>query len=356
MNQTLEHCRWVYNETLAVRKNVWEQEQRSISKYKTHNMLPSWKSQHPELNDVHSQVLQEVQQRVDLAFKAFFKRVKKGEQKAGYPRFKGKDRYDSFTYPQYGFALNGLHLKLSKIGTIEIKINRPIEGIIKRLSINRRPTGKWFACFTVEYEPKTRAYKDGAVVGIDVGLNSFAALSNGEHIENPRFFRLDKKALAKAQRMLSKKEKGTSQRVKVRKVVARIHERITNRRNNFAHQLSRWIVNNYGLVAFEKLGIKNMLQNGHLAKSISDVAWNQFITYTENKAEEAGSIVVMVDAKNTTQECSRCGTIVHKELKDRTHSCHCGLILDRDENAAINILRRGLASVDIQSLEAPCES
>jgi putative transposase len=356
MNQTLELCRFVYNQTLAIRKDAWEQEQKSISNYDTHNLLPSWKAQHLELKTVHSQVLQETQQRVDLAFKAFFRRVKAGEKEVGYPRFKGKGRYDSFTYPQLGFSLKETTLKLSKIGDVKIKLHRAIEGTVKRLNINRRSSGKWFACFTTEYEPKTQPFKDGAVVGIDVGLTSFATLSNGEKVENPRFFRHDEKALAKAQRKLSAQEKGTPKRAKARKVVSRIHERIGSRRNDFVHQLSRAIVNRFGIVAFEDLNVKGMVQNRYLAKSIGDAAWTQFINATQNKAEEAGSIVVLVNPNNTTQECSRCGQIVKKELKDRKHSCDCGYVADRDENAAINILRRGLTSVGVKTIEAACES
>ena len=143
----------------------------------------------------------------------------------------------------------------------------------------------------------------------------------------------------------------------MKKVVARIHERIANKRSNFAHQLSRKLVNTYGVIAFEDLNIKGMMQNGHLAKSIGDVAWGRFIQCTRNKAENAGSVVVMVDPKNTTQECSRCGQIVKKELKDRIHSCDCGYVADRDENAAKNILTRGLACVRQQTaIEAACVS
>jgi len=278
MNQTLELCRFVYNETLATRKNAWEHEQKSISNYDTHNMLPSWKTQHPELKTVHSQVLQEAQQRVDIAFKAFFRRVKSGDQgKAGYPRFKGKGWYDSFTYPQSGFSLDldgssSLDLemvRLCKIGNVKLKLHRTIEGTIKRLNVKRRPTGKWFACFTVDLghnELAPRAYKDGAMIGVDVGLTSFATLSNGGHIENPRFFKTEQNALAKAQRTLSAQEKGTPQRAKKRKVVARIHERIANRRNNFAHQLSRKLVNTYHTIPHNRLRAAEC--QGHDAKRV----------------------------------------------------------------------------------------
>ena len=344
MEQTLEICRWVYNETLAMRKSAWEQEQRSISYYESKRQIPLWKKEHPELSRVYSQVLQDVSMRVDLAFKAFFRRVKAGEN-PGYPRFKGRGRYDSFTYPQYGFKLDGDRLHLSKIGDVRVVLHRPVEGTIKTLTIRRSSTGKWYACFSVEYDPSPLPQKE-TTVGIDVGLESFATLSNGEKIENPRFFRTDEKALAKAQRKLSKAEKGTPERKKARKIVAHVHERIANRRLNFAHQTSRQLVDRFGKIVFEDLNITNMQKNHCLAKSIADVAWNQFVTITKSKAEEAGSRVILVNPRNTSQMCSRCGMIVAKTLSDRVHSCpHCGLEMDRDQNAAVNILRLGLQSL-----------
>ncbi|NVO66923.1 RNA-guided endonuclease InsQ/TnpB family protein [Methanofollis tationis] len=344
LEQTLETCRWVYNETLAMRKNAWEQEQRSISYYESKRQIPLWKKERPELSTVYSQVLQDVSMRVDLAFKAFFRRVKAGEKEPGFPRFKGRGRYDSFTYPQYGFKIDGNTLTLSKIGDLRVVLHRPIEGTIKTLTIRRSATRKWYACFAVEYEPSPVPQKE-TTVGIDVGLESFATFSNGEKIENPRFFRTDEKALAKAQRKLSKAEKGTPERKKARKIVAHIHERIANRRLNFAHQTSRQLVDRFGTIVFEDLNVKNMQKNHYLARSIADVAWNMFITITGSKAEEAGSRVILVNPRNTSQMCSRCGMIVAKTLSDRVHSCpHCGLVMDRDQNAAINIMRLGLQS------------
>ncbi|AET64505.1 RNA-guided endonuclease InsQ/TnpB family protein [Methanothrix harundinacea] len=346
MERTLDLCRWVYNQTLAYRKDAWEKEGRSTSKYETHNLLPEWKVEKPELIEVHSQVLQNVQERVELAFKAFFRRVKSGE-KPGYPRFRGLGWYDSFTYPQSGFKLSFGKLRLSKVGDVKIKLHRPIEGKIKRLTIRRTSTGKWFACFSVEIDdPPKPPWKDGSMVGIDVGLESFATLSNGEKIDNPRFFRSEEKALAKAQRRLSKCEKGTPDRMKALKVVQRIHERIANKRYYFAHQVSHNLVERFGLIAFEDLSITKMLNNHCLAKSISDAAWRMLVTIISYKAESAGSIVVLVDPRNTSQLCSRCGLKVTKSLSDRVHECpQCGLIMDRDENAAINILRLGLQSL-----------
>jgi len=342
--QTLEICRWVYNETLATRKNSWEQDKKTLSLYDTNKLLTIWKKEHPELKGVFSQVLQNVQERVDLAFKAFFRRVKAGEE-PGYPRFRGYGWYDSFTYKQFGFELLNNGLLLSKIGTVKIILHRPIEGKIKTLTIQRDTVGNWYACFACEVEPEPLPLNELAV-GIDVGLESFAPLSNGIKIENPRFFRRDERELAKAQRKLSKAEKGTPERAKRRKAVQHIHQRIANCRKDFAHKLSHEWVSSFGMIAFEKLNGKNMLQNHCLAKSISDAAWNQLIAYTTYKAENAGRVIVLVDPRNTSKQCSCCGTMVEKSLSVRVHACPvCGLMMDRDENAAINILGLGLQSL-----------
>ncbi len=351
LNWTLELCRWVFNETLATRKNTWEQEKKTLSLYDTNKLLTIWKRDHPELVRAHSQVLQNVQERVDLAFKAFFRRVK-AREKPGYPRFRGYGWYDSFTFKQSGFELLDNGLLISKIGTVRIVLHRPIEGRIKTLTIQRDVVGNWYACFACEVEAQPLPFNELAV-GIDVGLESFATLSNGMKIENPRFFRHDENALAKVQHLLSKADKGTPERAKRRKAVQHVHQRIANRRKDFAHKLSRELVNSFGMIAFENLHIKNMLQNHCLAKGISDAAWNQLIMYTTYKAENAGRVVILVDPRNTSKMCSCCGTMVEKSLSVRVHQCSvCGLVMDRDENASNNILRLGLESLGI-ALEAP---
>jgi len=345
LNNTLELCRWVYNETLATRKNAWEQENKSISRYDTIKMLPAWKKEKSELSQVYSQVLQEVCNRVDLAFNAFFRRVKMGE-KPGYPRFRGQGRYDSFTYPQTGFTLCDNRLILSKIGVVKIIQHRPIEGKIKILNIRRNAVGNWYACFSCECESKPLPACEKAI-GIDVGLENFATFSNGNKIANPRFFRLDEKELAKVQRKLLKIEKGTPERAKQCKAISHIHQRIANRRKDFAHKLSRQLINEFGIIILEKLNMKGMLRNHHLAKSISDASWNQLVQYIQYKAENADRECVLVNPHNTSKMCSRCGSLVEKSLAVRIHNCPvCGLIIDRDQNAAINILALGLQCLD----------
>ncbi len=177
-------------------------------------------------------------------------------------------------------------------------------------------------------------------------MESFATLSNGEKIPNPKFFREEEHELARVQRRISKAAIGSPERKKARKVVERIHERIANRRTDFTNQISRDLVDRFGVIVFEDLNIKNMLKNHCLAKSISDVAWGMLVTATESKAAYAGSKVVLVDPRKTSQMCSRCGLVVKKDLSDRVHNCpECGLSMDRDFNAAINILRLGMQSL-----------
>lgn len=330
----------LYNAGLQERRDAYKAEHKSIRYIDQQNQLPEIKEARPELNEIHSQVLQDVLRRLDKAFQNFFRRVKGCKEKAGFPRFRSHKRYDSFTYTQSGFSLKDGKLRLSKIGDVRIKLHRPIEGKVKTLTITRSATGKWFACFSVEMEARPLPANDRAV-GIDVGLSSFCTLSTGEQVSNPRFFRTDEKALAKAQR----REK--------RKAARRIHERIANRRRNFAHQLSHALVSMFGIIAFEDLNIRGMVKNHSLAKSISDAAWNQLAQFTNYKAENAGRTCVQVDPRNTSKLCSVCDLMVEKDLSVRVHHCSCGLVLDRDHNAAINILTRGLTSLGLTLKEAP---
>ncbi len=366
---TLEECRWLYNHLLEKRKTAYAQEGKSLSCYGQQATYPILKEERPSLNTVHSQVLQNVSVRIDLAMKAFFRRVKAGE-KPGYPRFKGYGRYDSFTYPQSGFSITyDERVSLSKIGSVKMVYHRPIKGTIKTCTIHRSSTDKWYVTFACECKPE-RLEPTSTQVGIDVGLKTFATLSTAEEIENPRFFRQEEKALAKAQRKHSTLAKGTiapiayspkdaspkdaSERKKHRKVVARVHERVKFKRDNFTHQHSRQIVDRYGVMCVEDLNVNRMVHNHCLAKSISDAAWSAFFSQLNAKAEEAGRQFIQVNPAYTSQDCSRCGHRQKMPLGERVYHCPCCLlILDRDLNASKNILRLGLESLGIQSLEAP---
>jgi putative transposase len=352
LNETLDECRWLYNHLLENRKHAYEQTGKGLSCYEQQATYPLLKQERPTLERVHSQVLQNVAVRIDLAFKAFFRRCKAGE-KPGFPRFRGRDRYDSFTFPQSGFSLtHDNRVCLSKIGSIKMVYHRPVKGKIKTCTIQRWSTGKWYVSFSVECEPERLDSVD-TQVGIDVGLKTFATLSNTEEIDNPRFFRKEEKALAKVQRKHSKLAKGTPERRKHRKVVARVHERIAFRRDNFTHQESHKIVHQFGVICVEDLHVNRMVHNHCLSKSIHDASWSEFFSKLSCKAEEAGRKYVAVSPAYTSQDCSRCHHRQGMPLSERTYHCPCCLLsIDRDLNAAKNICALGLQSLGL-SLEAP---
>lgn len=340
LEEQLEICRTIYNRLLNYCKHQYKEKGKTPSQYELNNHLVSLKRLRPELSSVYSQVLQNISKRIKDAYNIFFARREAG-LKAGLPRFKKHRRYRSITYPQSGFKVEDGKLHLSKIGDIRIRLHRPLEGQVKTLTVKRYPSGKWYACFSciVESQPKKKPFND---VGVDLGLNSFAVLSDGTSIENPRPYRKSEKRLVRLQRSLSRKERGSRNWVKAKVKVARLHEGIQNRRNDFLHKASRNIADAYETVYTEDLKVSNMVKNHSLAKSISDAGWGRFIGMIAYKEEESGGRLIEVDPRYTTQMCSRCGEKVEKTLSDRIHRCpRCGLVMDRDLNAALNILARG---------------
>ncbi len=358
LNRTLNTCRHLYNDALEERKR-----QAELNRLKRDFQVfpwgePEWISYEDQANnlsesktdfqkEVHSQVLQNTLKRLDRSFKNFFNGF-------GYPRFKGRDRYDSFTYPQSGFepeVENG-KLSLSKIGSIRIILHREIEGRIKTCTI-KKDVDQWYAIFTVEIERKIEKVPVVTKIGIDVGLTSLLTLSNGEKIEPPKFLRASEKRLAREQIELSRKTPKSKNRNKQRLTVARVHRTIRNQRKDFAHKTSKKLVDKYDHIVFEDLQIQNMMANHHLAKSISDAGWYQLISITKSKAEYAGKVVELVNPKGTSQVCI-CGFPVPKDLSMRVHSCpQCGLVLGRDHVSAIVIESRSTAG--IAGIEA-CQS
>lgn len=268
-------------------------------------------------------------------------------EKPGFPRFRGVGRYNSFCYPQSGFSLIGAELKLSKIGAIRVKMHRPVLGEIKTCTLRVNPSGKWTVSFSCEVDVKPLPEND-KTIGIDVGIENFGVLTDGAIIQNPRFFKNEQKILAKAQKKLAKEEKGTLERQKRGKVVAKIHERIRNKRKDFCHKESRKIVNQYHYICIEDLDIKNMIEGSRFAKSITDASWNQFRQFLTYKAEEAGRKLGLVNPAYTSQTCSRCQHRQIKELSEREHSCsQCGYHASRDFNAAQNVLALGLNGLGV---------
>ncbi len=267
--QWLTTCRVLYNNALAERKDAWHTHHQAVSYYEHAAQLQVAKQTNPCLKVVHSQVLQDTLRRLDKAFANFFRRLKKGE-KAGYPRFKGQYRYDSFTYPQSGFALEKKNkkLRLSKIGSLTIKLHRPIpsEGVIKTCTI-KRDVDHWYACFTValpDPEPGSQQRAIKSAIGVDVGLKSLLTLNNGDTIANPRWFRNSEKKVAKVQRRKDRKIKGSNNRHQQNKKIAQLHRKIRNQRKDFHHKLSRTLVDTYDLIVYEQLKITNMVKNHHV--------------------------------------------------------------------------------------------
>jgi putative transposase len=278
---------------------------------------------------------------VDKAYKNYFRRVRAGET-PGYPRFKGKGQYDSFTYPQSGYYLKNGRLKLSCTGNMKIKLHRPLEGNVKTCTIIRK-NGKYYACFSSE--TNSPSYDTtGKVVGIDMGVADFYITSDGNFFASPSSYRKAEKKLKKAQRKVSRRMKGSNRRKKAAVELAKTHEKVTNQRRDIAHKAANKLIKEYDMVAHEKLQIKNMVKNRHLSKSISDAGWGLFFRILSYKAESAGKKIFEVDPRNTSQICSDCGNNVPKKLSNRWHNCPvCGYSAHRDVNAARNILKRAIA-------------
>ena len=388
---TLDRARELYNAAIQERRDAYEirikrhpnshdeatrkqlTQEHALTYTQQATQLPEIKEVRPEYHDMHSQVLQDVLRCVDKAYQAFFRRVKEGKT-AGYPRFHGYGRYESFTFPQSGFSLTeDNRVCLSKIGTIKVKIPKgrsanPPVGEMKTCTI-KRETNHWYVIFTCELEQEIVYHPSEESAGIDLGLLHFATLSDGSTIENPRYLRQAEQKLKKLQEALSRKKRGSKRQRKAAQRVGKTHRHIRNQRKDFHHKEAGKLVTQYQTIVFEKLAPSNMskrpkpkqdetsgqyLPNGASAKaglnkSILDAGWGQFQQICESKAACAGSRVLFVSPKYTSQMCSGCGAIVQKELEERWHSCSCGCSLDRDHNAAKNILQLGLQALETES-------
>jgi len=343
---SLKTCKTIYNELLALNIDSWKYGKVSLSGFDCNKYLTG------KYSDIHSQSKQNVSDRVHKAFRNFFRRVKdKSCKKKGFPRF--KSRVNSVTFPQSGFKiLSDKRIRLSKMGNVPMVLHRVPKGKIKTLTIKVNKAWQWFAVFSCEVEAEKVKHPSKEKVGIDVGLESFATLSNGETVSNPRFLVKSEKRLAMFQRRLSRKKKGSKNRRKARFKVAKQHIKVANQRTDFLHKLSRSLAFKYNTIAVEDLNIKGMLKNHIFAKSISDVAWNSFIQMLSYKEVKFGGQLVKVNARNTSKTCSKCGAKMNMPLSKRKFECsNCGFVCHRDLNASLNIhggagLARTLTPVD----------
>lgn len=374
LENTFSMCRHLYNWSLKERIESYQKEEISITYNSQQNNLPELKKERPWFKSVYSQVLQDTLRRLDRAYQNFFRRIKEGREKAGFPKFKKRGQWNSITYPQYSGRPEGGTIKVPKIGDIDIVYHReiPKNASIKTLNISK-DGGKWFACFSFEFETQLEPKQELAKsVGIDLGLIDFYYPTEGEPVKVPRYMRKLEKKLQKLQRRLSKCERRSPRYMKILKALKKVHYRVRCQRQDFLHKKANELLSRYDLIVHEKLNIRGMIRRpkpkqdesgqylpngaaakGGLNKSIADVGWYKFLSILEYKAQEMGKMVRSVRPHFTSQICSNCGAIVEKSLSTRTHICtECGYIENRDKNAAINILRLGMESLGLP-LEAP---
>ena len=353
MERWLQYCRQTYNSALLDKESKYKHNKENYNRYDMQRQLKLDKKKYLFLKDVPSQPLQEVFVRLKKAFENFFRKDAK------YPKQKKYKDYNSMTFPQFGFNSKGNRLAMSfsvngklyntKLGEIDILLHRPFEGTIKQLIIKRQGK-RWYAIFSVERQVIPSEVDSKNPIGIDVGLNKYAVLSNGLEYENPRFLRKKEKQLKKAQRELSKKKRGSTNFVKQILRVRKLHEKVTNQRRDFLHKLSHNLSKEYSVIVVENLNIRNMVRNRKLSKSISDAGWGMFRNMLTYKCENHGGLLIKVEPKYTSQDCSCCGNRVKKSLSIRTHVClKCGTILDRDHNASLNILQKGLEELLVKN-------
>ena len=339
LDTTIETCRHLYNDSLGERSQDWD-----VGFYEQKQLLVLRKQENKYYKQVHSQVLQDVILRLDKAYQAFFKKIMK------YPKFKRREKYNSFSYPQYGgFRFNGGRLVLSCIGAIEIKMHRIPIGKLKRCTVIR-DIDQWYCCITADdgiEKPEQKSIENAA--GVDVGLLNWMTLSNGDRIANILNFKVETKRIKKLQKSLSRKEQGSHNREKARISLAKAWRRVRRRRDDSIHKTSRKLADRYDAVVFEKLNINGMVKNHNFAAAIMDATWGKLRLYTAYKVERHGGRVILVNPSGTSQKCSGCGIVVQKDLSVRTHECtSCGLVLDRDYNAALNILELGLEQAHVE--------
>jgi putative transposase len=346
LDEVMWRCRELYNAALEQRIAAYQRRHASVSRYEQEAELKDLRAEFPEYAAIHSHLLQDVLARLDRTYQAFFRRLQRGE-KAGFPRFKGRARYHSFTFKEYG---NGARLEygvlvLSKIGRIRVHWSRPLEGTPKTVTISKEADG-WYVAISCADAPLHPLPPTGQQTGIDVGLESFATLADGRKVVTPTYYRKAEAHPRRCQRRVARRKKGSHRRRKAVVLLAKAQQHIARKRRDFHHKVARKLVQAYDVIYHEDLRVANMVSNHHLAKSIQDAGWSAFLTILAFKAANAGKRVQAVNPAFTSQRCSGpgCGMIVQKGLSVRWHRCpECGTNLHRDHNAALNILRLGQA-------------
>lgn len=341
-------CRFVFNRYLAMRIEAYKTDKSNVNYNACSADMTVLKKELIWLQEVDATALQSSLRDLDFAYQNFFRRVKQGGA-PGFPRFKSKhSHHKSYKSKRVGnnIAVLEKHVKLPKLGIVRCAVSKQIEGRILSATVSQNPSGKYFVAICCTEGDIPQYESTGAVVGLDMGLKDFAITSNGEAFENHRHLKKSEKKLARLQRQLSRKSKGSNNRNKARIKVARQHERIANQRNDTLHKLSTQLVKDYDVICIETLRPKNMVKNHKLARSISDASWGEFVRQLEYKCGWQHKALVKIGAFfPSSQTCSACGTVnpITKNLAVRSWTCaECGMAHDRDINAAKNILNEGL--------------
>lgn len=345
LDRILEIHRGLYNDALTERRLAWKMNRKSIGFYSQAGQLKAIRAFDEDAAFVNYTSIEQTLRKLDKAFDGFFRRVKSGE-KPGYPRYKGKGWFKSVCY-KYDDGLRFMNgrLHIQRVGKVRMFQHRflPEDATIKQVAIKRDNLGNWYAVFMVELpnvEPLTTPTRS---VGIDMGLEYFAALSTGELIENPRWFRVSESKLAKLNKMRSRCKKGSCRYTELTRQIRTLHQKIANQRLDFHHKLSRQLVNTYGVIFVEKLNIIGLARS-HVSKSMADAGWGQFLYMLNYKSANDGNSRTEVDCRRTSQLCPMCGCSVEKNLKVRIHHClNCGYIVPRDIASSQVIELRGLS-------------
>lgn len=345
MRETLERLCELYNAALQERRDARRYHGASVTRFMQERQLKDVRVVRPEYARIHSHLMQDAIVRLDRAFCEFFRRCRAGEN-PGFPRFKQTSRYRTFTFKdaknRNGARLvsGGSRVELSGVGRVKIKIHRPIQGTIKQISCTLSGDGHWYAAFVCIDVPKNQLPRTGQSTGIDVGISAFAVLESGERVENPRLLQRESERLAQAQRVVTRRKKRSARHRKAIFLLRKQFDKVSRSRRDFHHKLACDLVARFDSIKVEDLNIQPMMRS-RLAKPVMDAAWSQFFAILASKAECAGRELIRVDPRGTSQECSGCGVMARKSLADRIHVCRdCGLVLDRDQNAARNIGKR----------------
>lgn len=345
MEYLLRVCKRLYNRLLEHCNEHYKETGKDLSGFDKKTIVDGWRRESEELQNLSSTQCRDVADRLHKAYDNFFVRIEKGE-KPGFPKFRKGNEYRTFGVKQWGNCKVIDDSKRGKVrilgvGELKIVFHRPLEGETKTWNITKTGTDEWYIGFACDIGEAEKLPQTGNKVGVDLGITNLAITSEGEFYPKLEVFRIAEKKIKTAQREVSRRKKGSNRRKKSILKLAKLHEKVARQREWLHRHVANDILEKYDWIAIEDLKVKNMVKNHHLAKSISDAGWGSFVNHLESKANQTGKYVVKVDPRNTSQICSCCGVIVKKKLSERTHSCtECGLVIDRDVNAAINILQR----------------